>query len=75
MTFLFGSGNEELIEYWVEAIEMLIAKEPGYNIECFVNCLMETQLLDLNTLGYEIPSVIPKVPQEPSDFNFNVLTT
>jgi len=73
VTFLFGSGNEELIEYWVEAIDMLIAKEPGYNIECFVNCLMETQLLDLNTLGYEIPSIIPQVPKEPNDFNFNFL--
>ena len=49
---------------------MLINSQPTANITCFVECLVDTQLLDLQTLGYDIPHDIPRIPGLPSDFDF-----
>lgn len=72
-TFLLGCQNEEIVDAWQDAIEMLINSKPSANIACFVNCLIDTQLLDLQTLGFDIPNSIPKVPELPNDFNFNYI--
>jgi hypothetical protein len=71
--FLIGSQREDVIDAWLEGFEMLIISKPNTNIACFVNCLIDTQLLDLQTLGFDIPQDIPKVPELPGDFQFQFI--
>jgi hypothetical protein len=77
VTYLLGSTHEEIVDFWFDAIKMLINSEPGTNITCFVNCLIDTQLLDLQTLGFDsdIPHEMPAVPDLPTDFNFQFIRT
>jgi hypothetical protein len=49
---------------------MLIDSKPNANITCFVECIVDTQLLDLITLGFDIPNEIPKCPELPDNFDF-----
>jgi hypothetical protein len=69
---LIGSPNEDIIDTWYDSINMLINAKPEPNITCFVECLVDTQLLDLQTLGYEIPHDIPKIPDFPDNFDFKL---
>ena len=68
-TYIFGSQNEVLIDFWLDSINLLRSK-PNPNITCFVECLIDTQLLDLHTLGVEIPHLLPKCPELPLNFEF-----
>ena len=69
---LLANSGEEVIDSWYDGISMLINPRPTANITCFVECLLDAQLLDLNTLNYDIPSSIPHVPALPEDFQFNI---
>ena len=73
-TYLLGHQREDVIDAWLEAIEMLINSKPNPNITCIVNCLIDTQVLDLETLGFEIPQDIPKIPELPNDFQFKFIS-
>ena len=71
---ILASQNEEKIDAWFDGINMLINPKPTTNIACFVECLTDTQLLDLQTLNFEIPHDIPKIPDLPTDFEFNLVS-
>ncbi len=79
--YLLGSSREETVDFWHDAIKILIKSEPGEATSeaqpfvQFVECLIATQLLDLKTLGFdgEIPHEIPDVPDLPSDFDFQYI--
>jgi len=73
-TLILASQNDEIIDVWYDGINMLIDPKPTTNIACFIDCLIDTQLLDLHTLNFEIPHDIPKVPQLPADFEFNLVS-
>jgi hypothetical protein len=74
-TIVLASQNEEIIDAWFDGLNMLINPKPSTNVTCLVECLTDTQLLDLHTLNYEIPHDIPKIPNLPSDFEFNLIAT
>jgi hypothetical protein len=65
-------SSEEIIDLWYDGVSMLINPTPTANITCFVDCLIDTQLLDLVTLKYEIPTQIPRIPELPTSFDFNI---
>ncbi len=65
--FTIGNQNEEIIEAWLDGIYLLTNPKPSSNMSCFIECLIDTQLLDLQTLSMEIPHEIPKVPNLPKD--------
>ena len=67
-----GSSNEEIIDVWLDAIYMLINPKPNANMSCFIECLIDTQLLDLQKLGIEIPHELAKVPKLPDDLDIGV---
>lgn len=69
VSYIFGSQSEVLIDFWLDSINLLKSK-PNPNITCFVECLIDTQLLDLHTLGLEIPHQLPKCPELPLNFEF-----
>ena len=66
---MLGSQNEVLIELWLDAIKLLMG-ESSPNIDGFVDCLIKAELLDLDTLDYDIPKDIPEIPSLPADFEF-----
>lgn len=68
--YMLGNQSEEIIDTWLDGINLLIRPETNANIKCFVECLVDTQLLDLKTLGITIPNDIPSIPKLPKDFNF-----
>jgi hypothetical protein len=70
--YLLACNSEETIDAWHDGLKILINPKPNANITCFVECLIDAQLLDLHTLNYEIQPNIPHVPQLPSDFEFNL---
>ncbi len=71
---MLANPTEDIVDAWVEGISMLINPKPTTNMSCFVECLIDTQLLDLHSLNYEIPLEAPKMPQSlPADFNFNIV--
>lgn len=74
-TLILASQNEEIIDAWFDGVNILKDPKPTPNIVCFVECLTDTQLLDLHTLNYEIPQDIPKIPELPADFEFNLVST
>ena len=74
--FLLGSHNESLIESWFDALNMLLNVKPVSsidNITCLVECLYDTQMLDLQTLGIELTPNIPVIPKFPEDFDFKYM--
>ncbi|CAF0707655.1 unnamed protein product [Brachionus calyciflorus] len=68
------SQNEEIIDVWLDGLKMLLNPSPTANITCFVECLKDVQLLDIYTLGIEIPLNIPKIPELPTNFEFNIVS-
>ena len=56
-TYLLGSQNDEIIDIWLDAINMMLNPKATPNITCFVECLSDTQLLDIQTLGKYILSL------------------
>ena len=70
-SIMLAHKSEEIIDAWMDGINMLINPRPTTNIACLVECLIDTQLLDLNSLNFEIPAQIPSVPPLPADFDFN----
>lgn len=71
-SFLLANSNEEVINNWLESLKMLINRKPNENITCFVECLLDAQLLDLHTLNVELPAEMPTVPELPGSFDFNL---
>lgn len=71
---LLVNQSEEIVDAWLDGISILIDPKPTRNITCFVECLMDAQLLDLHTLGIEIPHEMPKIPNLPTNFEFNILS-
>ena len=71
---ILACQNEEIIDAWNDGINMLINPKPTGNIVCFIECLKDTQLMDLHTLNYEIANEIPKIPDMPADFEFNLVS-
>lgn len=69
---VLASQNEEIIDAWYDGIYMLLNPRPTPNMTCFVECLIDTQLLDLQTLSIKIPAEKPRVPDLPADFDFHV---
>lgn len=69
-TYILSNNSTEIIETWTDGLNMLIDPKPNANIKCLVECLVDTQLLDLKTLGFIIPNTIPKIPQLPDNFDF-----
>lgn len=72
---LLASQSEDIIDAWYDGISILINPRPNTNISCFVECLIDAQLLDLHTLNFEIPHDLPKAPKLPTDFNFNLVSS
>lgn len=50
-TYLLGNQNDEIIDIWLDAINMVLNPKATPNITCFVECISDTQLLDIQTLG------------------------
>lgn len=69
-TITLSNQNEAIIDAWFDGLSILINPKPTPSITCFVECLIDVQLLDINTLGIEIPQKIPEIPQLPEDFDF-----
>jgi hypothetical protein len=70
-THVIGHDNENTIDLWYESINMLVDPKTTSNITCFVECLFDTQLLELHKLGLScVPNEIPNVPELPVDYNF-----
>ena len=69
--YLLGNQSEEIIDLWLDAINMLLNPKATPNITCFVECLTDTQLLDIQTLGLIIPQDKPPIPTLPDNFEFN----
>lgn len=63
--------SEEIIDEWLDGLSILINPKPTPNITCFIDCLIDVQLLDIHTLGLEIPQNLPKMPELPTNFEFN----
>lgn len=71
-TITLSNQNETVIDSWFDGLSILINPKPTPNITCFVECLIDVHLLDINTLGIEIPQKIPAIPELPEDFDFNI---
>lgn len=69
---VLASQSEEVIDSWYDGIFMLLNPKPTPNMTCFVECLIDTQLLDLQTLNLKIPNERPRVPDLPADFEFAI---
>ncbi len=70
-TYVLSNENESIIDLWFESLNMLIDTKTTSNVTCFVECLFDTQLLDLHKLGLNcVPNEIPSVPELPEDFNY-----
>lgn len=69
MQFHLYNKNEEIANAWHEGL-VLINPEVNPNIKCFIECLVDIQLLDLKTLGIAVPQKMPPVPPMPADFDF-----
>jgi hypothetical protein len=50
---------------------MILKPKATPNITCFVECLSDTQLLDIQTLGIIISQEEPPIPPLPENFEFN----
>ena len=70
-SLVLASNNEWIVESWVDAIHLLINAKPSANMTCFVECMVDAKLMDLNTLGCEIPAEVPAIPPLPASFQFN----
>ena len=55
-SLVLASNNEWIVESWLDAIHLLINAKPSANMTCFVECMVDVKLMDLNTLGCEIPA-------------------
>lgn len=71
-TITLSNQKETIINSWLDGLSILINPKPTPSITCFVECLIDVQLLDINTLGIEIPKKIPEIPNLPEDFDFNI---
>lgn len=74
-TYILINSNDEIINLWFEGI-VLLTKQPNSksaSLTCFVECLFDTQLLDIQTLGINIPNERPAIPPLPEDFDFNMV--
>ena len=69
MQFHLYNKSDEIANVWHEAL-VLINPEVNPNIKCFIECLVDIQLLDMKTLGIAVPQKMPPVPPMPLDFDF-----
>lgn len=72
-SIVLASQSEEVIDAWYDGVYMLLHPRPTANMTCFVECLIDTQLLDIQTLNVKIPNEKPRLPLElPATFDFNI---